>query len=83
MSLIRCPDCDKILATPDDDERFPPGDGDHLCWRKWCADICDNEPMDWRRRALDAETRLYKITGFVNQLVIGSEELIEILREKA
>lgn len=45
---MRCDNCDRPLATKQDAQAIPPGEGEHLCWGN-----C--EPEDWRARALTAE----------------------------
>lgn len=52
----RCPDCDLPLATPSDYDVIKQGEGQHLCWRTWNAHVCIRERVDWRARALAAET---------------------------
>lgn len=56
----RCPGCDLPLATQADYDVIPEGQGDYLCWRAWHADICVRTPVDWRTRALTAESALGK-----------------------
>lgn len=55
----RCPSCDAPLATmadirPDD---TPRPEDDLLCWRAFHGE-CQREPVDWRARALAAESEL-------------------------
>ena len=58
----RCPTCDRPRATQTD---FDACNDDcscdrcrTLCWSRWNAgECCHNEPIDWRARALAAESR--------------------------
>lgn len=50
--MTRCPLCDRPLATPLDWHRVAAGDGS-LCW----SPPCTGDRVDWRARALAAETR--------------------------
>lgn len=56
MSDGRCHACDRPLATQSDDDSIPEGQGEHLCWSDWNRGVCENEPVDWRARALQAES---------------------------
>lgn len=51
---VRCPDCDALIATQADFDAHADGcECDRccaLCWRAWCADVCQREPVDWRSR---------------------------------
>mgnify|MGYP006287343987 CR=1 FL=1 len=44
-----CPVCDLPLATDEDYQTIPAGEGEWLCWAAYGAK-CD--PIDWRERAL-------------------------------
>lgn len=49
---MNCENCDLPLATDEDFQKIPPGQGEHLCWSQYGAKC---EPEDWRARALAAE----------------------------
>jgi hypothetical protein len=38
-----CPDCHRPIATEDDNERYKGGEGEHLCWREYNGNVC-NQP---------------------------------------
>lgn len=49
---MKCENCDLPLATDEDFQKIPPGEGEHLCWSRYGTKC---EPEDWRARALAAE----------------------------
>ena len=70
----RCPICDRILATSDDNKKYPEGGGEHLCWRRFANDTCEGEPIDWRMRYLTAEARVKELeeeNAFLKTLADG------------
>ena len=57
----RCPDCDRLLATDDDDATYPQGGGEHLCWRRFANDTCEGDPVDWRARCKKREREIERL----------------------
>lgn len=60
-----CPDCDKVFATDQDFENYPPGAGDHLCWRAFTNE-CMHEPIDWCTRCSQVEDKLAEVQTVSN-----------------
>ena len=50
----RCEHCNRPIASDEDAARYPPGEGDHLCWTRDPV-ACVGDAVDWRARALAAE----------------------------
>ena len=65
MNRDICHDCDAPVATNDDLNRCDCEDGCDvcrpLCWRLFHSDECQRECIDWRQRALDAETEAQRL----------------------
>lgn len=49
---MNCDNCGLPLATDEEFQKIPPGEGEHLCWSRYRVKC---EPEDWRARALAAE----------------------------
>jgi hypothetical protein len=47
-----CPSCDLPLATDEDFQTIPAGEGEWLCWSAYGTKC---EPIDWRERALKVQ----------------------------
>lgn len=66
---VRCPDCDALIATQADFDAHADGcECDRccaLCWRAWCADVCQREPVDWRSRLSALEGLLRECRPYV------------------
>lgn len=79
--MSRCENCDRPVATVTDYNAHPAAcDCDtcrSLCWRHWNPDeACGFEPVDWRVRALAAETELSRIQ---KDTVIPLRDLYDVL----
>ena len=67
-----CPSCDLPLATDEDFQTIPAGEGEWLCWSAY-GTRC--EPIDWRERALKVQAERdewmkvaeYFLGDFVNE----------------
>jgi hypothetical protein len=70
----RCPDCDLSLAPELEDAE----ETSQLCWRRWHGDVCQGRPVDWRSRALVAETKV----GAADVLVADILHLIKTAQGK-
>jgi hypothetical protein len=55
MNRERCEICDRPVASDEEWDTIPEGEGDHLCWGGM---QCSMESVDWRARALKAEAAL-------------------------
>lgn len=87
---VRCPDCDALIATQADFDAHADGcECDRccaLCWRAWCADVCQREPVDWRSRLSALEGLLRESRGAVQGLLdylIEDDEDDDMERAKA
>jgi hypothetical protein len=62
MSRDRCPFCDLPLARPVDAlPCYTGGERTDLCWLDYNGGRCHGPSVDWRARALKAESRLKKL----------------------
>lgn len=67
----RCPDCDHVLATEEDDKKYPEGEGEHLCWRLYANDTCEHEPVNWRLIVKYTEPKIRDAMEMIAQLPCG------------
>lgn len=79
----RCQACDRPLATQADYATTREGERRDLCWRAWNHGMrCDNEPIDWRTRALEAEATLADVSKQLDDAYAATAVLI-IERDEA
>ena len=61
----RCPTCDRPKASPQDWENVPEGEGEHLCWG---GTQCTSARVDWRERALKAESTVDELLQWAEEM---------------
>jgi hypothetical protein len=71
----RCERCDKPIATDNDWEATPEGEGEGLCWG--AASCC---AVDWRARAMAAETERDTLRSERDRLLKREEHFASVLR---
>jgi hypothetical protein len=67
---LKCPDCDRPLATKQDYDCACDGEPcvscNAKCWRAECGDVCQHvDRIDWRARALAAEAEVKDLRSAV------------------
>lgn len=68
--MTRCPDCDKPIASDEDDNP----DDVLRCYRQWHGDVCQWPPVDWRARCpamtpvIEAAERYYDQHGAIETM---------------
>jgi len=62
---VRCPRCDQPVATAEQWRTVPEGEGDGICWGQTTGSC---SPVDWRARALRAETHRSNAVALVERL---------------
>jgi len=72
-----CLSCDRPAATPDDYVTVPDAEAGRLCWRIFTGDVCRGPYVDWRARALAAETTVIELYEAIEGVCAGLTRMLD------